>query len=242
MPQDDLYADKQDAIEKFTFDEHVAAVFGDMINRSVPGYAATLKQIGTLAAHFVQDDSQCYDLGCSLGAATLAMAQHVTASGVQVIGVDNAPAMLDRCREQLAAHELSVPVELICADICELQIERASMVVLNFTLQFVPVQQRQAFIENIFSGMISGGVLVISEKFKLADEAADEFMIDMHHAFKKDNGYSDLEISQKRSAIEDVLIPETINAHRQRLSAAGFHDVEQWFQCFNFMSMVARKA
>jgi tRNA (cmo5U34)-methyltransferase len=233
---------KKKAVGRFAFDESVADVFGDMINRSVPGYAATLKQIGTLAAHYVQDDSLCYDLGCSLGAATLSMAQHITASGVQIISVDNAVAMLDRCREQLAVHELRVPIELICADICDLHIERASMVVLNFTLQFIPLDRRQRLIRNIYKGMISGGILVISEKFKLEDPAADAFMIEMHHAFKKDNGYSDLEISQKRSAIEDVLIPETVDVHQQRLRAAGFEQVEQWFQCFNFMSMVARKA
>ncbi len=241
MARDDIYQDERSTVGKFTFDEQVADVFGDMINRSVPGYAATLKQIGTLAAHYVQDESACYDLGCSLGASTLAMAQHIRASNCEIIAVDNAEAMLDRCRQQLAEYELSVPIDLVCADIRDISISRASMVVMNFTLQFIPVDERDALIKTIYQGMIPGGILVISEKFKLDDADADAFMIDMHHAFKKENGYSDLEISQKRSAIEDVLIPETIDTHHGRLREAGFAHVEQWFQCFNFMSMVARK-
>ncbi len=240
-PKDSIYKDKHESVAKFRFDESVADVFGDMINRSVPGYAATLKQIGTLAARYVQDDSVCYDLGCSLGAGSLAMAQHIQARGARIISIDNAAAMLDRCREHLAAHSLAVPIELVCADIRDVHISTASMVVLNFTLQFIPVEERADLIERIYAGMNPGAILVISEKFRLADPAADAFMIDMHHAFKKDNGYSDLEISQKRSAIEDVLIPETIEAHRRRLNAVGFTHVEQWFQCFNFMSMVAQK-
>ena len=241
MSRDSIYQHKQAQSGDFRFDDEVASVFSDMINRSVPGYATTLKQIGTLAAAYVSDDSNCYDLGCSLGASSLAMSQHIKATGCQIFGIDNAQAMLDRCQTLLDQEQLGTAISLELADIRDVTITRASMVVMNFTLQFIPLADRDALVAKIYAGMNPGAILVISEKFKLEDQTANDFMIEMHHAFKRANGYSDLEISQKRNAIEDVLIPESIDSHQQRLRAAGFSHVEQWFQCFNFMSMIARK-
>lgn len=241
MTHDSIYQHKQAQLGDFRFDDEVASVFSDMINRSVPGYATTLKQIGTLAAAYVSDHSHCYDLGCSLGASSLAMSQHIKATGCQIIGIDNAQAMLDRCQKLLDNETLGTPIQLQLADIRDVDIRNAAMVVMNFTLQFIPLDDRDALIAKIYAGMKPGAILVISEKFKLEDQAANDFMIEMHHAFKRANGYSDLEISQKRNAIEDVLIPESIANHQQRLRGAGFTHVEQWFQCFNFMSMIARK-
>ena len=241
MARDDIYQQAQSEVARFRFDDEVAEVFSDMIERSVPGYVSTLKHIGTLASAYVHEHSNCYDLGCSLGASTLAMAQNVPHDNVQIIGIDNAEAMLKRCDLILDKHASNCPITLRCENIQDSEIERASMVVMNFTLQFIPLNDRQSLIQRIYDGMLDGGILVISEKFKLDDHDANNFMIDMHHAFKRANGYSDLEISQKRNAIEDVLIPETIETHRQRLTETGFQHVEQWFQCFNFMSMVARK-
>ena len=89
------------------------------------------------------------------------------------------------------------------------------------------------------SGLVDQGVLILSEKIQFSDERSEQLFVDLHHDFKRGNGYSDLEISQKRDALEHVLIPETIEAHRERLLAAGFSRVETWFQCFNFVSLVA---
>ena len=115
------------------------------------------------------------------------------------------------------------------------------MVVLNFTLQFVPEDQRQALCQRISDAMLPGGILILSEKIQFADAHLQELNTDLHHAFKRANGYSDLEVAQKRSALENVLMPETLSAHQQRLKACGFSSVDVWFQCFNFASMVAIK-
>ena len=117
----------------------------------------------------------------------------------------------------------------------------ASVVVFNFTLQFIPPAQRDALLARIGSAMRPGGVLVLSEKIRFEDEHLQALNTDLHHAFKRANGYSDLEISQKRSALENVLVPETIATHQQRLRNAGFTSVDVWFQCFNFASLVAIK-
>jgi len=238
---DKLYSTPRLSIAGFRFDAAVAKVFPDMIKRSVPGYETIIAMTGTLAERYAQDRSNCYDLGCSLGASTLAMATNIEADDCRIIGVDNSIAMLEQCRKATSMVDVRSSVDLICSDIVDVKIENASMVVLNFTLQFIEPGQREALLLNIFQGLRPGGVLVLSEKVSFENPQHNDLMIELHHSFKKANGYSELEISQKRSALEDVLIPETLDAHRLRLRSAGFSSVDVWFQCFNFASMIAIK-
>ncbi|MDM3872003.1 carboxy-S-adenosyl-L-methionine synthase CmoA [Porticoccus sp. W117] len=238
---DKVFASPLAEIAGFKFDQRVASVFPDMIKRSVPGYESIIAMIGTLAERYVQTDSRCYDLGCSLGAATLSMRQHITQPGCEIIAVDNSQAMIERCQQLIDNDHSDVPVTLQLGNIQDVAIENASMAVLNFTLQFIPVADREAMLANIANGLKPGGVLVLSEKLVFDDQTHDELMIDLHHSFKKGNGYSDLEVSQKRTALENVLLPETLQTHRQRLKKAGFSSVDVWFQCFNFASIIAIK-
>ena len=228
-------------VTDFVFDERVAAVFTDMINRSVPGYGTILTLIGTLAERYAQPDSLCYDLGCSLGGATLAMRRQIKAPNCSIVALDNSPAMIARCKELLARDASSVPVTLQCADILATDIHNASLVVLNFTLQFVPLAQRADLIHRIWTGLRPGGMLVLSEKIQGEDPELNALFIDLHHRFKEQNGYTQTEISRKRAAIENVLVPETLRTHEARLREAGFSSFAVWFQCFNFASMVAVK-
>jgi tRNA (cmo5U34)-methyltransferase len=239
--KDSLYASPLSAVNRFQFDESVVAVFPDMIQRSVPGYAAIIHAIGLLAGRFASAHSYCYDLGCSLGAATFSMRQHITAADCRLIAVDNSASMIKQLHLHLARDPNPLPVEVYCADIRDVAIERASVVVLNFTLQFIPLSDRFAFLQKIYQGLLPGGILILSEKLCFDDPRQEALQTDMHHAFKKSQGYSDLEISQKRNALENVLIPETFLQHRQRLCEAGFSSVEVWFQYFNFASMIALK-
>jgi tRNA (cmo5U34)-methyltransferase len=223
--------------EDFVFDASVAAVFPDMIRRSVPGYAAILNMIRLLAERYAQPGSNLYDLGCSLGASTAALASGAGDMPHRIVGVDNAPAMLARAREDLSPTYPAI--EWACSDVREVAINDASLVVMNFTLQFLPTVDRLTLLHRIHAALRPGGILVLSEKIAGHDTAADRLLTEMHHAFKRANGYSELEISRKRSALDNVLVPETLDQHRQRLAAAGYSRVEPWFQCFNFISLVA---
>ena len=135
----------------------------------------------------------------------------------------------------------AVPIKMVCSDIDKVEIYNASVVVLNFTLQFIAVEERLALVERIYNGLMPGGVLILSEKLSFDEQTQSDFMIDAHHDFKRDNGYSNLEISQKRTALEKVMVPETLICHKQRLSDAGFGFNSVWFQCFNFTSIIAIK-
>ena len=240
---DRLFAQPLDQVPDFVFNEDVAKVFPDMIKRSVPGYPTIVENLGVLAAQFAQPHSALYDLGCSLGAVTQALRRHVRSDDCRVIAVDNSPAMVERCAEYLHAQDAMfqelLPVEVIEADILALEFQPASLVALNFTLQFIAPEQRLELLTRIRQALLPGGALILSEKLRFADEAEHELLGELHLAFKRANGYCELEIAQKRSAIENVMKPDSLEQHRERLLAAGFSKVVPWFQCLNFASLIA---
>ncbi|MGF1762922.1 carboxy-S-adenosyl-L-methionine synthase CmoA [Aliivibrio kagoshimensis] len=238
---DNIFAAPIDKMGDFTFDEKVAEVFPDMIQRSVPGYSNIISAIGMLAERFAKPHSTVYDLGCSLGAATLSMRRHIKHEGCKIIAVDNSSAMVERCRLHINAYRSDTVVDVVEADIRNIMIEDASVVVLNFTLQFLSPDDRLTLLQKIYKGLRPGGILILSEKYVFEDNEANELLIDLHHDFKRANGYSELEISQKRSAIENVMRPDSIDVHKARFKALGFRSNEVWFQCFNFGSMFAIK-
>ncbi|MDE3953752.1 carboxy-S-adenosyl-L-methionine synthase CmoA [Glaesserella parasuis] len=241
MSKDALFSAPIEKLGDFTFDESVAEVFPDMIQRSVPGYSNIITAIGMLASRFVTDQSNVYDLGCSRGAGILSIRRNVEKAGVRIIGVDNSEPMVERCRRHLEAYHSDIPVEILCDDIRHVEIKNASMVVLNFTLQFLPREDRLALLRKIYQGLNPNGVLVLSEKFTFEDNTINELLIDLHHTFKRANGYSELEVSQKRTALENVMRTDSIDTHKARLKEAGFSQVDLWFQCFNFGSMITIK-
>jgi len=239
--RDRLYLAPRQEVPGFRFDAAVANVFPDMARRSVPGYETVISLTGVLAAHYVQPKTFCYDLGCSLGAAALSMARHIRQPGCRIIAVDNSIAMLERCSEIVREARPQVPVDLACADVKDLRIRRASAAVLNFTLQFVERRNRFELLGKIYDGLVPGGILIVSEKVAFADPQKAQRITDLHHAFKRAEGYSDLEISQKRTALERVLFPETVAEHLERLIGVGFSSCDVWFQCLNFISILALK-
>jgi len=239
--RDNLFAEKL-LPGDFVFDDKVAQVFDDMINRSVPGYSTIIAMIGVMAERYCQDGSNVYDLGCSLGGATLAVAHRVAVDQYGLIAIDNSEAMIAKLQTKIGSLQFDhAAIECRCEDILDTELANASVVILNFTLQFIPVEQRDKLVQRIYAGMNAGGILIVSEKILFPDAKLNNLFIDLYHSFKENMGYSKLEISQKRAALEKVLIPETIEQHRQRLAAAGFNSFDVWFQCFNFASMVAFK-
>ncbi len=239
---DNIYSKPLEQVGGFTFDEQVVQVFPDMIKRSVPGYEKIINTIGMITERCAVENSNLYDLGCSLGAATLSMRRGLNnKSGCRIIAVDNSEAMVERCGQYIHAYKSDTPVSVLCDDICNIKIEKASVVVLNFTLQFLTPEKRLSLLTNIYKGLLPGGVLVLSEKFVFEDPVSHQLLIDLHLDFKRSHGYSELEISQKRSSLENVLIADTVDQHCERLKEAGFEHNNLWYQCFNFGSIISIK-
>lgn len=237
------------ATPRFQFDERVAQVFNDMISRSVPGYQQILEMLPSLVKQLNNDGAHnYYDLGCSLGAGMVSIAKGLGENNElkknKIIGIDNSQAMLNKAKhmfDDVKKINPSFNVELIEQNIQQASINNAAMVLMNFTLQFIPLGERDSLINDIFSGLVNGGALILSEKIKFDDRHTQQRLTDIHHQFKADQGYSQLEIAKKRDAIENVLIPETLVAHQQRLRNAGFRVVTPWIQNLQFISILAIK-
>ena len=241
LNRDNLFAQPLGKVPKFVFDRSVVDIFPDMIQRSVPGYQTIINHTGELADRFVQNNSHCYDLGCSLGASTLAIRERIEARNATIFAVDNSQAMLDKLKTILQSQPAKPASKLVKNDICDIEITNASLVVLNYTLQFVPLDRRSELISSIYKGLNPNGCLIISEKLHFEPQSLNQLLTELHHQFKRDQGYSDLEISQKRDAIDKVLMPETLTMHIQRLRDCGFKSASPWFQCYNFGSLIAIK-
>ncbi len=244
--KDTIYANPQQAVSPFRFDDRVASVFNDMISRSVPSYQPILSMLPTITRKFRMSGHNYYDLGCSLGAGLHAMAEglkHTTGLediDAKLIGIDNSSAMLERARELHCPYN-NLDVSFIEQDATQTNIEHAAMVLMNFTLQFIATELRDSLVANIYQGLATGGALILSEKITFAEPRTDRVMTDIHHRYKADQGYSQLEISQKRDSIENVLIPETLEAHTRRLQSAGFRVITPWLQNLQFVSILAVK-
>jgi tRNA (cmo5U34)-methyltransferase len=239
--KDSLYDSEITQPGDFVFDDRVVNVFPDMINRSVPAYGQLVPMIGLLARRYAQPDSNLYDLGCSLGAVSLAMRTAVQARNTRIFAIDNSIDMIRQLEDILhaTADTALLPVLPVQQDLLETRFEDASVVVLNYTLQFIEPEKRSDLLARIAGGLNPGGVLILSEKVRFEDSTEHELQTDWHHDFKRAQGYSDLEIARKRDALENIMIPDSLQQHRLRLMQAGFTRSYQWFQGFNFISLLA---
>jgi len=236
--RDQLF-DNQIDIADFRFDANVVKVFDDMVKRSVPGYDSMIQMIGLIARMYGQENTNYYDLGSSTGAISLSIALNNKHKNNQFFAIDNSEDMVNQCKKNL--NNKVNNLHAICADINDINIQNASIVVLNLTLQFIDVELRSNLIKKIYDGLNPGGVLIISEKIHFENKQIQNQITKLHMDFKRENGYSELEIANKRQAIENVLITETEEEHLKRLRDCGFNDTSCFFQCLNFVSFLSVK-
>lgn len=243
--RDTIFGEDFQQARDFVFDERVVRVFPDMIRRSVPGYGLIVPSLALMAMRFVQPGSRIYDLGCSLGAVSFAIREAIGEMDTRIIAVDKSREMIDGLRKNLDDPSISgdrsaaVPIETVEADVLETEVKDASVVVLNFTLQFIDPDERLSLLRRIANGIRSRGALLLSEKIRFENEREEALQSGWHIDFKRAQGYSDLEIARKREALENTLKPDTVAEHLARLQSAGFGEAYTWFQCFNFASICA---
>lgn len=239
---DSVYQNPLDQLADFEFNSQVVSVFEDMINRSVPGYGTIVHSIEHFARIFAQENTHCYDLGCSLGASALSMQAGLNdKKNVKIIAIDNSLDMLKRAKTFVAKSPNDIMIDLQHADVLDASIENASLVTLNFILQFIEPKQRDNLINTIYQGMTDGACLVLSEKIRFDDEHSQHTITDLHHRFKSEQGYSHLEIAQKRDSLENVMRVDTQAIHVERLKKTGFSHIQQWYQNTAFVSYYAIK-
>lgn len=239
--RDKLFDEKRSLIENFNFGKATAQVFDDMLNRSVPFYGEMQRMMAEMAGDFAVEGTNLYDLGCS----TCTTFLHIDSSvnpGVTFVGVDSSQEMLDKAKQKLKQAGFKRDYELVCADINKgIEIDNASVVIMNLTLQFVRPLYREKLIQNIARGMKDGGCLILIEKVLSEYSTLNRLFIKYYYDMKKRNGYSDLEIAQKREALENVLIPYHFDENRELLLKNGFKGCDMFFRWYNFCGMVALK-
>ncbi len=236
--RDKIFTQKNDLVN-FTFDAQVAAVFDDMVKRSVPGYQTLIEMMGLLVKTYGQNNTNYYDLGTSTGAVSLALGLNNTHKNNKIIALDNSPDMVRKCQANLKGKITNF--EVICCDIQDIYFDNASIVVLNLSLQFISPKVRQALIDKIYQGLNARGALISSEKIHFDNTQKQAEMANLHLDFKRANGYSELEIASKRQSLENILITDTSKTHLKRFKKAGFSQSFCYFQCLNFASFLAVK-
>ena len=222
----------------FSFNEEVTEVFEDMIDRSVPGYRSSLKIIEELGKRYFKEDTSCYDLGCSPGGSTLSLLRAIKGREGKIYAVDNSKAMITACSKKFTDLE---KVYFLNQDIEATEIKDASIVVLNFVLQFLDTEKRSSFLDKVFSGMRKGGLLILSEKIHFDNKLRNKTLFNLHHNFKFKNGYTQMEISRKRDALEGVLVTDLEEDHNNRLKKLGFRNTRKVMSNLNFLTLISEK-
>ena len=239
--RDQIFASKAGKLADFNFGAQTASVFDDMLDRSVPLYPELQRMIGEIAREFAQPGSNVYDLGCSTGITLGTLRQSVTPDA-RLIGIDYSRAMLDKAAERFAPGTPGAVVELREADLNHgVAIENASVVVINLTLQFVRPLYRDRLVGSIFHGLNDQGCLILVEKVLGNASLINRLFINLYYEMKKRNGYSELEIAQKREALENVLVPYRVDENMELLRRTGFKIADIFYKWYNFCGIVAVK-
>jgi len=240
MARDTLY-NTTAPVEKFEFNEQVADVFDDMLDRSVPFYKQVIEMTAQILEGSLLTGDTVYDLGCSTGTTLMHLARMLESRNLKFIGVDNSKAMLDKAFRKAQMFSLADRIVFREQDIIRTNFSGAGGVILNYTLQFINPEVRLEFLKDIYRGLRQGGVLILSEKVICEDNGFNGRFQESYHQYKKRRGYSELEIAKKREALENVLIPCSSRENKEMLFKAGFSRVESFFQWFNFVSFVAAR-
>ena len=239
MQTDRIFTRNDVGTGEFSFDENVAKVFDDMINRSIPLYADVQRVIPALIQGLDHENVRVVDLGCSTGTSLIHLASALPEKNLELVGVDNSRSMLNKLEEKFSALEMEGVAEIHCCDIQDFDFSDASVVLMNYTLQFIQPENRIAMLERIRSRLKPGGFLLLSEKVRHDQPGMDKTLTELYFDFKRRNGYSELEIARKRDALENVLVPFTVDQNIELLKQAGFEEVEVLLKWFNFTTLLA---
>ncbi|MFN5352053.1 MAG: carboxy-S-adenosyl-L-methionine synthase CmoA [Alphaproteobacteria bacterium] len=242
-PKDNVFDFKDKKVEDFKFNTQVVSVFDDMVTRSVPYYEEMQRMISELAKDFVSPNSNVYDIGCSTATTFCLLDKVITEPNVNFIGYDNSNEMIKKAKQKLKENGVERQVSFECADLNKnsLRIENASLITFILTLQFIRPLNREKIMKQIFDGLNDNGALILVEKVTSEDTIFNRLFINHYYDFKRRNGYSEMEIANKREALENVLIPYRMEENFDLLKNAGFKQIEVFFRWYNFCAIIAVK-
>jgi tRNA (cmo5U34)-methyltransferase len=224
--------------KQFEFDEEVAAVFDDMLQRSVPFYKESQKITEFFAFKQLENGGIAYDLGCSTATLLINISRKLS-NIATLIGLDNSEAMLEQARKKCEAFKADI--ELANADILEYEYKEADLFISNYTLQFIRPLIREELVKKISASLKKDGMFIFSEKVISHHPKLNKDLIECYYDFKKEQGYSEYEIMQKREALENVLVPYSEDENIKMAKNCGFSHCEVVFRWANFATFIAIK-
>lgn len=244
MKKDYLF-NESNSPEVFEFNDRVASVFDDMVSRSVPLYMHLQAATSQLTKRYLKNGEVILDIGCSTATTLIQISKDLDIDA-KLIGIDSSKAMLDKAKDKLIEHKLDKKINLLHCDVEKIirepdLIPRPKIIIMNYTLQFIQPAGRQNIVKGLFDLLQPGGILILSEKISHESDEINQTMIDIYHNFKKINGYSELEISKKRDAMENVLIPFTAKQNIELFNNAGFNEIAPIFQWYSFVTFLGIK-
>ena len=240
--KDTIYSDPQEQFRPFQFDQRVAHAFNDMISRSVPYYQDLQTLVLRLLEPYLQADHTILDCGCATGTSIHSISTAFPKLPLTFYGIDNSNSMLDSAKQtcrHLPNHQ-SVHFECVSLETWT-SIPDHNITLLILTLQFLDPKNRLSFLQRLSEKAESGSIIILIEKIAIPNPNLSRHYTDLHHGFKKDQGYSDLEIAQKRDAIETVLIPLSLEENLTLLHQAGYTKTDVFFKWLNFAGILAIK-
>jgi len=241
--KDEIFKKEKKEITPFAFSHEVTRVFDDMVNRSIPFYKEIHQLIiDLLKLKLTKDNLIINDLGCSTGAVILSIESWLKHAGrsAHFNGFDNSAPMLSKCNEKLSDYRVR-SFTLFEEDLNKSTLPQNNLSIMNYTLQFIDIEKRKELLKKIYDSLESKGLFILSEKITPELESNEDLICDLYYEFKKNNGYSELEIAQKREALINVLKPLTPNEQIRMLKDAGFQRSEIFFRWYNFVTYVCIK-
>lgn len=239
--KDEIFAEGKFQSGSFRFNDSVASVFDDMANRCIPYYREVIQLTASAADKFVPDNGLIYDIGCSTGNTLLFIAKALREKKVNLVGIDPSESMLNKAKEKASVYTYSHDIQFLEGSAEGFEFKNADMIILNYTLQFIAPEKRSELIQKLYDSLNPGGMLILSEKLRQEDEDVQEFNTETYEAFKAGNGYSYLEIANKRQALENILVPGSLSSNLDLLRNSGFERIEILFKWLNFTTFLAFK-
>ncbi len=235
--KDSIFIKEQE--RQFQFDERIALVFDDMADRSIPFYRENMNLIVKIIDRWIKHNGTVLDLGCSTASLLLQIERELRDKNLNLIGIDNSEHMVERGRGKINA--FNSKIKIFHEDILLSEIQNSDIVIMNYTLQFIRPLYREQLLNKIFNSLSHDGILFLTEKVVSSETKFNKNLIDIYYDYKRSRGYSEYEISQKREALENVLVPYTEEENHILLKKVGFRHIENIFRWANFSTVVAFK-
>jgi tRNA (cmo5U34)-methyltransferase len=216
------------------FDAHIA--------REIRGYETLFSIASGLADTVIATGTNVYDLGCSTGRFLVSLAKRIADETdtfrrryVQFIGIEPNDNFADRHRD--APDSVTFIRKRVTPST---QFENASLISAIFTLQFIPIHERQPVVRNIYEGLNPGGVFLLAEKVYSSDPEIDRLINNSHLDFKREITDA-AQILENDVRLRSIMRPLTLQENVSLLGNAGFNRCECFWRVNNFVALIAIK-